>query len=174
MGKVFRWHFVHDLCVKHGWTYGAELGVSDGKFTHYLVKSLPNIRMISVDLWQPQPGNDKIAGGESYETWDHDKSYREFLEKIKPFKDRVTVHRMLTTEAASKVMDGSLDFVFIDACHSFDCVIEDIKNWSPKVKDGGMVIGHDWPWPSVHKAVESIYPTEKIIIGPNKCWAVWK
>jgi len=173
-GKVFRWHYVHDLCVRHGWNHGAELGVSDGKFTHYLVKTLPELRMISVDLWSSQPGNDGKPGGESYETWDHEKSYREFLEKIEPHKDRVTVHRMPTSAAASRIGDESLDFVFIDACHAFDCVVEDIRSWEPKVKTGGMVIGHDWPWPSVRNAVESVYPKERIIIGPNKCWAVWK
>lgn len=172
--KIFRWNYVHDLILKHGWKKGAELGVSDGKFTSFLVKHVPDLHMISVDLWESQPGNDLNPGGESYETWDHNKSYREFMEKINTRKDRVTVYRMTTTEASKLVEDESLDFVFIDACHSFDCVVEDIHNWEPKVRKGGMVIGHDWPWPSVNKAVKSIYTENKIHIGPNKCWEVWK
>lgn len=172
--KVFRWHYVNDLIRENIWTRGAELGVFDGKFTSFLLENNPSLRMISVDLWETQPGNDTSDGGESYESWDHEGNYKSFIEKLGSNRDRSDILRMTTSEASGKVDNESLDFVFIDACHSFECVVRDIKNWSPKVKSGGMVIGHDWPWPSVNRAVKSVYDSDKIIIGPNKCWAVWK
>ena len=47
-------------------------------------------------------------------------------------------------EAAREVPDESLDFVYIDADHRFDYVMEDIITWSRKVRPGGIVSGHDY------------------------------
>ena len=40
--------------------------------------------------------------------------------------------------------DNSIDAIYIDGNHSYEAVIEDIKNWSPKVKQGGLIIGDDY------------------------------
>jgi len=40
--------------------------------------------------------------------------------------------------------DGSVDVIFLDANHSFDAVKEDICNWLPKLKVGGVFCGHDY------------------------------
>jgi hypothetical protein len=40
--------------------------------------------------------------------------------------------------------DNSLDFVYIDANHTYEGVKEDIKYWYPKVKPGGLLLGHDY------------------------------
>lgn len=34
--------------------------------------------------------------------------------------------------------------VFIDARHDYESVANDIKLWSPKVKIGGVLCGHDY------------------------------
>ena len=46
--------------------------------------------------------------------------------------------------ASKKFDDGSLDFVYIDAAHDFKNVAIDICVWSPKVRVGGIVYGHDY------------------------------
>ena len=38
----------------------------------------------------------------------------------------------------------SLDFVYIDGNHHFDFVMQDIIEWSKKVRAGGVVSGHDY------------------------------
>ena len=40
--------------------------------------------------------------------------------------------------------DGYLDFVFIDSNHDYKYVKEDIKEWSKKVRKGGIVSGHEY------------------------------
>ena len=40
--------------------------------------------------------------------------------------------------------DGSLDVIYIDACHGFKCVQKDINMWRPKLKPGGLLSGHDF------------------------------
>ena len=51
---------------------------------------------------------------------------------------------MTSLEAAKQFEDNSLDFVYIDACHQYDDVVEDIKLWEPKVRPGGWIGGHDF------------------------------
>ena len=60
-----------------------------------------------------------------------------------------------SVEAAPELEDGSLDFVFIDANHSYDAVKNDIIAWAPKVRSGGVLCGHDYnSFPGVQKAVD--------------------
>ncbi len=40
--------------------------------------------------------------------------------------------------------DESLDFVYIDADHRFDYVMEDLIAWGRKVRKGGIISGHDY------------------------------
>jgi len=59
---------------------------------------------------------------------------------------------------ASQVEDHSLDFAFIDADHMEAPVRKDIEAWRPKVKQGGMLLGHDVHLPSVRRAVDDLCP----------------
>lgn len=57
--------------------------------------------------------------------------------------------------------DNSLEFVFIDASHKYEDVLQDIKHWLPKVKIGGWLCGHDYEpgvWEPVIKAVIECFP----------------
>ena len=47
-------------------------------------------------------------------------------------------------EAASLFENGSLDFVFLDADHSFESVWQDLRVWYPKIRIGGILAGHDF------------------------------
>lgn len=49
-----------------------------------------------------------------------------------------------SVEAARGYLKDSLDFVFIDGCHTFDEVSADITAWSPKIKKGGIIAGDDF------------------------------
>jgi len=44
---------------------------------------------------------------------------------------------------AIKDIPNSLDFVYIDGAHDYDNVKKDIRNYWEKVKDGGVLGGHD-------------------------------
>lgn len=51
-------------------------------------------------------------------------------------------HCLRSVEAAKLYRDGSLDLVYIDADHAR--LSEDIDAWLPKVRDGGLLAGHDF------------------------------
>lgn len=67
----------------------------------------------------------------------------------------------LTSVNASKLYeDHSVDFIYIDADHTYHAVLEDINSWVSKVKNGGYLGGHDIYIDDVKRAVEEIFGKE--------------
>ena len=59
-----------------------------------------------------------------------------------------------SVEAVNQFEDASLDFVFIDATHTYESVSQDIRLWWPKVRPQGLFSGHDYRWSGVKLAVD--------------------
>ncbi|WP_050420603.1 class I SAM-dependent methyltransferase [Bradyrhizobium tropiciagri] len=69
---------------------------------------------------------------------------------------RVQSHRCASLDAAPRFADGSLDFVFLDARHTFEDVQRDLAAWWPKLGPGGLFAGHDYGYsPGVQAAVDA-------------------
>jgi hypothetical protein len=58
-----------------------------------------------------------------------------------------------------------LDFVYIDGDHSYEGVLRDIHAWTPHVRKGGIIAGHDYRWHEVRRAVEETGGGEYSIEG---------
>jgi len=116
------------------------------------------MRMTCVDRWAVgEPSERELS--ETYTGWDHEGNYQRFKGfAAEHFPGRVKIIRTSTAEAAKIVPDGSLDFVFIDADHTYEGCIEDIRAWTPKVRKGGLICGHDLNWPTVYRAVRETGP----------------
>lgn len=130
----------YDL-IKHfaelGFTTGAEIGVAEGYLSEFMFKTIPNLKLYCVDIWKPYRGNQ--WSGSTSRNEHHFKTTCERLSKY-----NVEIMREMSTEAAKKIKNESLDFVYIDANHSFDYVITDLIEWSKKVRIGGIVSGDDY------------------------------
>lgn len=112
-----------------------------------IINSKKNIKFDCVDIWESckeYENEDSIKNGTLYE---------EFLTNIKPVTHIINPIKMNSIEASKLYKDNSLDFVFIDACHYYDCVKEDIEHWLPKVKNNGIISGHDIHSDDVKRAV---------------------
>lgn len=118
-----------------GFKKGAEIGVADGRFSKILCENIKDLDLTCVDPWAPYEDNWRT---QSYQ----DKAFSQAKEKLKDFNIRFM--RMQSVEAALKVEDKSLDFVFIDGGHTFDDCMIDIILWAKKVKKGGIISGHDY------------------------------
>jgi len=76
-----------------------------------------------------------------------------------------------SAESASRFEDGSMDFIFIDAAHDYDSVVKDLAAWWPKLKEGGIFAGHDYPWHEVEKAVNEHASANGYEVTPaGRCW----
>jgi predicted O-methyltransferase YrrM len=62
--------------------------------------------------------------------------------------DKVTIIEDTSLNASQKFPDGSLSVVWIDAAHDYDNVKQDVLKWLPKLKNGGLMLGHDYPEPT--------------------------
>ncbi len=72
-------------------------------------------------------------------------TYEEFLRNTEPLREWIVPLRGLSTEVGEK-FDGRIDLLFIDGNHSYEAVRADLEVWLLKVKDGGIVVFHDYNW----------------------------
>lgn len=124
---------MHELFAELGYTYGAEVGVHKGFHARRMFRRIPDLKLLLVDPW--------AAFGR------HSDAHLEgvYQKCRQVLKNRNAEYlRKPSIEAAKEVPDGSLDFVYIDGLHDFDNVMIDIILWSQKVKNGGIVSGHDY------------------------------
>ena len=70
---------------------------------------------------------------------------------------------MDSVEASKRFEDKSIDFIFIDGNHQYEFVKKDIIAWLPKLKEGGVLAGHDHDWQRVKDAVKEILGEVKTI-----------
>lgn len=96
-----------------------------------------------------------------------------FQKNIKDFglDNNITVIKGSTFDAHALFDDKTFDLLFLDADHSFEAVIKDIKNWFPKIKPHGVFSGHDIAWNSVERAVCEYFDTKfNYVVGANIWW----
>ncbi len=110
-----------------GFQVGAEIGVAQGINAERFCKEIPGLTLYCVDPWERERG---------------ERSYQKAKIRLQRF-DPIFI-RKTSMEAVKGFADESLDFVFIDADHHFDFVMEDIIQWSKKVRSRGIVSGHDY------------------------------
>ena len=130
---------------------GAYLGKSAAFMAVEITNSGKRIQFDVVDTWTLTPQQPIIPG--DFEKYGRS-TYGAFLSNMDKFGLRAIVNPIQgrSTEVAATYEDGSLDFVFIDADHSYDAVRADIAAWLPKVKHRGVLAGHDYD-AGTHRAV---------------------
>lgn len=145
---------------------GAEVGIAEGYHAWKYLKFIKNIKTVYlIDPYQIY----KMEG----KTIDYTGSKKEALKRLRPFEGRIFWYRVTSLQASKKFEDEELDFVYIDANHSYKSVLEDITAWYPKVKKGGVIGGHDFSgkFPGVTKAVVEYAEKNKIeIMGSGADW----
>lgn len=148
-----------------------EIGCWKGKSSAFIaveiINSNKNIKLDCIDTWVGSDENEHIK--DNYIK--NNTLYELFLNNIEPVKHIIHPIRMTSAEASTYYKDNTIDIVFIDACHSYECVKEDISLWLPKVKNGGILAGHDYTssWLGVVRAVNELLGPQNIKTG-SSCW----
>lgn len=127
---------------------GAEIGVSHGDFSYNILTVRPNTKLYLVDIWEL---NDQLPNPSS--------AYQTTLNKLSCFdQSRYEIVKAPSVDSARKFNDNYFDFIYIDADHNYEAVVKDLEAWYPKVRSGGLVMGHDYcqPWGVVQAVDEFI------------------
>jgi predicted O-methyltransferase YrrM len=158
--KIKRWDVLEKLVHAHHWTKGAEIGVRQGTTTLHLLRTCPSLHMTAIDLFEARPGLE-AEGGASMEEWNLEEEERRLRKTFAAkYAGRATLVKADSVIAARDIADGSLDFAFIDADHREAAVRADIAAWRPKIRAGGMLLGHDArdKFPGVMAAINDMCP----------------
>lgn len=113
-GKLFQEYYLTGT--------GAEIGVQKGIFSNQILKFWKG-KLLCVDIWEIED---------------------DYAEAKKLLRDNATLIKDTSVEASKTIKDLSLDFVYIDADHHYNNVLEDLYAWYPKVRKGGIISGHDY------------------------------
>jgi hypothetical protein len=135
---------------------GVEIGVWKGQFSKILLDVVQPKMLYLIDPWE----GDIMSGdknGDNVVTIDLQKYFIEniipefyFLDNVKVLKTYSTILKLFPNEY--------LDWVYIDGDHEYESVKYDLEVSYPKLKQGGVILGHDYTntmFPSVVKAVDN-------------------
>ncbi len=128
----------------------AELGVDEGAFSRTLLDGMSPKVLHLVDIWESDRYNDQ-----------------KFKDVQAKFSDelssgQVQITRGSSLEAYRDFADGTFDFVYIDTDHSYGTTKAELHAWAPKVKDDGVLAGHDYKmgnWKSANRygVIEAVH-----------------
>ena len=114
---------------------GVEVGVDRGLNALSILTELNIDKLYLVDAW--------INYKEIEVERPSIKNNYEFVLREFENDKRVEIIRAFSINAVKEIVDNSLDFVYIDANHLYEFVYQDINLWFKKVKEGGIIAGHD-------------------------------
>jgi predicted O-methyltransferase YrrM len=135
-----RYEYVADFINKNNYKKIVEIGIEAGATAEYILANCPNIeKYYGIDIVKPHNFPD--------ETFNKFLNFALIIES--------------GHEVSQQFEDKSLDLVYIDGNHNYENVIEDITDWLPKIREGGIICGHDYSkhyYPSVIRAVNEKFP----------------
>lgn len=148
---------------------GVEIGVWRGENAEKILQNLSIKKLYLIDPYDAY---------KSYilpPTKDLTKDEEIAQEKLAKFKDKIRFIKLKASDAVHLIPD-ELDFVYIDGNHTYEYVKQDIENYWPKIKKGGVIGGHDYnaKEPGINKAVDEFVKNKKtrLYIKPYDWWIV--
>ena len=132
---------------------GIEIGSYRGESTEIFLKSNAFSRFYCIDPWIQGYDPDDPSADESIKLAEEDFDRR--------FKNNFTVVKIRqTSDTSFNLFDNeSIDFIYIDACHTYEAAMRDLIHYVPKIKHGGIIAGHDYQsaFPGVTQAVDEFF-----------------
>jgi len=128
----------------HGPIVGCEVGVFRGIHAEQMLRTLPNlVRLYLVDPYTLYEGYTDFKNASKELLSDAEKEAHPRLEQ---YKSRIIWVR---EKFEAKHIPEPLDFIYIDGQHTYEAVTHDIWHAEKRVKNGGIIAGHDY-YPEGH------------------------
>lgn len=115
---------------------GVEIGVKYGNHAKEILNDLSIEKLFLIDPWE------NIVERGFFWTQEYTNCFNEAKNNLSQFEDKIEFIKKKSEDAFCDIPDN-LDFVYIDGNHTYGYVKKDIELYYPKVKDGGMIGGHD-------------------------------
>lgn len=124
---------------------GVEVGVYRGDFSQILLSQWQGKHWYMVDRWDLSEDFLIRHGGIN---WEMEEAYQA-AQQTAAGDSRATIVKM-TQEMPEATLPTSVDAVYLDLGHDTASVLQDVRNWWPKIRPGGILAGHDyvdqWYW----------------------------
>ena len=128
----------------------AEVGTWRGDFAAKILNVCNPGRLYLIDSWEHRSEQEysqasyggKVQDGQA----GMDAIYEGVIDRFRTEIDtgQVVIVRARSTQTAASLPDESLDWVYIDADHSYGAVKRDLEAYYPLVKSGGLLAGDDY------------------------------
>lgn len=119
---------------------GAEVGVRAGENALSILGTNIVKKLYLIDHYQPHLESSGVMVTSEQQL----DFYSKMFQKLHPYVDKTVFVSMSSVFAATLFPDKFFDFVYIDASHTYRDVQDDMKAWLPKIKDFGILCGHDY------------------------------
>jgi methyltransferase family protein len=135
---------------------GAEIGVAHGDFSEVLLDRARPARLHLIDPWSHLEAGDldavthlegisRSAGsfGPPADNAHGDEQYHAVQQRLAGRRE-VVFSRQFSYKVVREFPDRYFDFVYIDGNHTYEYVFQDLLDFAPKIKDDGLLMGHDF------------------------------
>jgi predicted O-methyltransferase YrrM len=145
-----------------------EIGSYCGDSGAIFASMFPGSTLNCVDPWEQYTEDDY--------TWDLNKQALELQAAEKLFESvmerflNMKKNKMSSFQYSSVIEDDSVDFVYIDGNHQYSSVKEDLVNWSKKVKNGGIIAGHDYAFEPITRALNEYFNESPVATFMDGSW----
>lgn len=132
-----------------------EIGSFKGRSTAYMAVEIINSgKKIQFDCIDPQElfSHYKTSAEEQPDIFEGYNAL-DFHKRLESVKGYYNLIQELSENAVNHYQDNSIDFLMIDGDHTYEAVKNDIVNFLPKMKIGGVITGDDAFDPEIRRAV---------------------
>ena len=126
-----------------------EIGVHKGNSAYSVLTQLNIKKMYLIDPYSPLSYLQQYFG--TKELVESSKETAHTL--LKKFEDKIVWYEDFSENVVNNFENESIDIIYIDGNHSYDSVMLDLKNYYPKLKIGGLIIGDDYNERDVKMAI---------------------
>lgn len=124
----------------------AEIGVLAGDYADQIRVTTKPKELHLVDCWEKQDARVyKDYVEDSAEAMEKNRLH--VIKRFGPYPE-VKIHRSYSVPAAQTFIDNYFDWLYLDSNHTYETVKQDLHAWWPKIKPGGLFLGHDWVTPN--------------------------
>ena len=119
----------------------AELGVDEGDFSSKILTLSNPKKLYLIDAWGSQRYNE-------YKMRKVEERFKDYINS-----GRVIIRRGLSDAILNTFEDAFFDWAYIDTAHSYKLTQKELELCRLKVKDGGIISGHDYCMGNIDKAL---------------------